>query len=503
MKKFRLSLKIILIFAFMTVFIFHTSICAEGNDNAYRLKELSMFKGVGEYEDGTVEFDLDRAPTRVEALVMLIRSLGKETKALACKKTHPFTDVPAWADGYVSYAYENRLTSGITDTLFGADDPVSVEMYLTFTLRALGYSDGENGDFKWNSPWALAASRGIMPPGMNIEGFKRSDVVNVACSAFFAYCKGGQTSLFRRLVTEGAFTQDQFDSAFANYNDFDNLSDEYKILTCLSFHKDMVYQSNSGNYKFNYIIDIAKKGDAIKASVLVGNGRALYGEDGLIIRSFYDTDLYLIETDAESFYRGSIMKAKHMLEDGLRLEDYFSDRAIAARDLFDSGMVDVGKAVVNDKLSTYGLEYKKMTYEEARKQLFLDDRYFELCTLEAEPCAVVSRLLGGVPHGPYGDLYLVYKPGSEMGEGEIVTLPLPIWDPTGWGRPVVAKEEDMAISEDGLTLKYTFHLYGKLKENSYEHASCDVYNYTVDLVTGEVDLKMSEDTNFDMVYNGY
>ena len=33
---------------------------------------------------------------------MLIRALGEEPQAKAAGKTHPFTDVPAWADGYVS-----------------------------------------------------------------------------------------------------------------------------------------------------------------------------------------------------------------------------------------------------------------------------------------------------------------------------------------------------------------------------------------------------------------
>ena len=71
---------------------------------AAQLKELDLFLGVGVLEDGSTDFDLDRAPSRVEAVTMLVRSLGKGVQAELQPKTHPFTDVPAWADGYVSYA---------------------------------------------------------------------------------------------------------------------------------------------------------------------------------------------------------------------------------------------------------------------------------------------------------------------------------------------------------------------------------------------------------------
>lgn len=66
------------------------------------LKQLGLFQGVSD-----TDFDLGRTPNRTEALVMLIRFLGKEAEALEGRWTHPFTDVPAWADSYVGYAYEH------------------------------------------------------------------------------------------------------------------------------------------------------------------------------------------------------------------------------------------------------------------------------------------------------------------------------------------------------------------------------------------------------------
>jgi hypothetical protein len=54
------------------------------------LKELGLFKGVSK-----TTFDLNREPSRAEALVMLIRVLGKENEALNGSWSHPFTDVPS------------------------------------------------------------------------------------------------------------------------------------------------------------------------------------------------------------------------------------------------------------------------------------------------------------------------------------------------------------------------------------------------------------------------
>ena len=93
------------------------------------LKVLGLFKGVSE-----TDFALDRAPTRLEAVTMLIRMLGKEKEALTGSWHHPFTDVPSWADSYVGYAYEKGLTNGVSANSFGTGDASSA-MYLTFVLR--------------------------------------------------------------------------------------------------------------------------------------------------------------------------------------------------------------------------------------------------------------------------------------------------------------------------------------------------------------------------------
>jgi hypothetical protein len=173
---------------------------------AEKLKALGLFQGVGTNQDGSTNFDLARKPSRTEALVMLIRLLGKDNEATSGSWAHPFTDVPKWADNYVGYAYGNKLTNGISATEFGTGT-ASYQMYLTFVLRALGYSDKGGLDFTWDMPDDLALSIGIMAQGIHHENFLRADVVLVSEAALNAMLKDDSNTLLDKLIEDGAVTQ--------------------------------------------------------------------------------------------------------------------------------------------------------------------------------------------------------------------------------------------------------------------------------------------------------
>ena len=178
----------------------------EAEAQASALKQLGLFKGVSD-----TNFDLNRVPTRTEALVMLIRVLGKESEALNGNFVHPFADVPSWADKYVGYAYEKGLTKGVSATQFGAGN-ASSGMYLTFVLRALGYDDSV-GDFSWDAPDALAKSAGILPSGVDTTNFLRADVALVSWAALEADLKDGSQTLAEKLISAGSFTADDYAAA--------------------------------------------------------------------------------------------------------------------------------------------------------------------------------------------------------------------------------------------------------------------------------------------------
>ena len=63
---------------------------------ANSLYGLGLFKGTG-----NGNYELDKQPSRIEAVIMLIRLTGKEENALSRYWKHPFKDVPEWATKYV------------------------------------------------------------------------------------------------------------------------------------------------------------------------------------------------------------------------------------------------------------------------------------------------------------------------------------------------------------------------------------------------------------------
>ena len=118
----------------------------EANEAAEALYDLGLFKGTGTNPDGTPIFDLDKTPTRNQAVIMLVRLLGKEEDALAGEWELPFTDVAkgSTAYPYIGYAYANGLTSGTTTTTYSGTAPIKANQYITFVLRALGYESGKD-----------------------------------------------------------------------------------------------------------------------------------------------------------------------------------------------------------------------------------------------------------------------------------------------------------------------------------------------------------------------
>ncbi len=185
---------------------------ADVESKAAALKQLGLFQGVSE-----TDFALNRAPTRVEAMVMLIRILGKGAEASNLGGKHPFTDVPTWADKYIGYAYEQGLTKGTSATTFG-EGAANANMYLTFMLRALGYDD-TIGDFTYNAPELLARVVGILPDSVDTANFLRADVVLVSWAALEANVKGGSQSLAEKLISEKAFTVDTYAKAVQTVNE--------------------------------------------------------------------------------------------------------------------------------------------------------------------------------------------------------------------------------------------------------------------------------------------
>ena len=186
------------------------------SEAAQTLYELGLFRGTGTNDDGTPVFALEQTPTRNQAVIMLVRLLGKEQEALNGSWTLPFTDVPAGSTAwpYIGYAYANGLTNGTTATTYSGTNPIRANQYITFVLRAMGYVSGE--DFEVGTAWELSDALGITKGrynAANTADFIRADVASISANALSASLKGGEQALADKLMAEDVFTQEQYDSA--------------------------------------------------------------------------------------------------------------------------------------------------------------------------------------------------------------------------------------------------------------------------------------------------
>lgn len=166
---------------------------------AQELNALGLFAGVGTLPDGTPDFALGDRMNRMQAVTMLVRLLGREQAALDEKNPHPFSDVAAWADPYVGYAYANGLTLGQGGDRFGGSDTVNAQQFSTFVLRALGYSS--ETDFRYAEAVTFAAEAGL---AVEQGDFDRGSAAALSRSALNAALAAEDRTLAAALVERGA-----------------------------------------------------------------------------------------------------------------------------------------------------------------------------------------------------------------------------------------------------------------------------------------------------------
>lgn len=194
---------------------FVTSDAVDYNAMAAALKTLHLFKGsFTGYGEG---FDLEVAPTRLQALIMFIRVLGEEEQAMAWSGTTPFTDIAKGSDAekYVGYAYEMGYTNGYTATTFKPGNPVNVHQYTEFVLRAMGYSSVSNTNLA--DTLVRAEEAGVLTSGetafLQGQKFLRADLVYISYYALDSYLPDSRDTLGDLLMDKDVFTKREWRDA--------------------------------------------------------------------------------------------------------------------------------------------------------------------------------------------------------------------------------------------------------------------------------------------------
>lgn len=186
------------------------------NQLAGALKTMGLFRGSDTgYGAG---YDLEKAPTRIQGLILFLRLIGEEEAALSSTSPCPFVDLPAWCRPYGAYAYEKGYTKGISATEFGPNLELRSTEYVTFLLRALGYYDsGESSDFTWDSALTFGLQLGLLTPRehkmLTEEPFLRAQTAYLSYYALDAKLKTGGESLYTHLTANGTLDPAVCDAA--------------------------------------------------------------------------------------------------------------------------------------------------------------------------------------------------------------------------------------------------------------------------------------------------
>lgn len=187
------------------------------NAMAEALKTLHLFRGsFTGYGQG---FDLEKAPTRLQALMMFIRVLGEEEQALAWTGTTPFKDLEkgSQAEKYVGYAYEQGYTNGYSATAFQPAGAVNAYQYTEFVLRAMGHSSAANTNL--SDTFVRAQEAGLLTAGeaamLQRDPFLRAELVYISYYALDAAVAGTGMTLGSTLEAKGVFTDWELRSAQA------------------------------------------------------------------------------------------------------------------------------------------------------------------------------------------------------------------------------------------------------------------------------------------------
>ena len=154
---------------------------------------------------------------------MLVRLLGAEAEAEELDYSAPFTDLDDWQKPYVQYLYDNGLTTGATATTFEPEDTCSAQMYTTFLLRALGYSDAAGGDFTYTGAVDFGKSIGLVDyANCNETNFLRDHVAAMSLTALNTAVKDdADTKLLEKLVEDGAVAASAADEMLAFFDNYD------------------------------------------------------------------------------------------------------------------------------------------------------------------------------------------------------------------------------------------------------------------------------------------
>ena len=335
---------------------------------AQELKTLGLFQGTN------AGFDLDRAPTRAEASVMLVRLLGAENEAktqyAAGTVSHPFTDVPDWASPYIAWLYSNNLAKGVSDTAFGATGQCTSKMYCTFILRALGYNDAE-GDFSFDESEDLAEYLGVFDSDMGQNTFLRDQAVAISYRALAVSLNGTDTLLLEKLISDGAVSQTAASSLLTkakNYAAYVNAYEKSNSVAAISTTTNESLTVKNTKASGSYTDNVRSTYKGISGVNDLQMEYTRNENDGTDNVTYYEWI-----KDGYYYYKDDTMKTKTELDDSLMESLFSSGPSPLMPALYDLKSVTVSQGYPGTQfVLTYADDYDYFGYLNSTRRMGFD-----------------------------------------------------------------------------------------------------------------------------------
>ena len=234
---------------------------------------IGMFEG---YEDGS--FGPENVVTRAEMAVIICTMLyGAGVNVNQFAETNVFTDVPAWAQGYVNLCSSLGIVAGVGDGKFDPNATVTTAQAVLMLCRALGYFQSA-ADF--GSDWMLAAT--AKGTALGLYG-------DLKLTANAGLTRDNVAELVFNALTKAVPVQyNELLGVYYNENQGITYSLEFNYLETLGYKNfDLVYRTGDrGDYgrpattwgTGSYISDKTTTGTGNKNSNLTDDGGLLPGQ---------------------------------------------------------------------------------------------------------------------------------------------------------------------------------------------------------------------------------
>ena len=318
--------------------------------------------------DDKGNFNPDQKVTRGEMAVVMANLLNLKVKDFVNAKT-PFTDVPAWANGYVAACYADGITAGISATEFGFNYEVTTAQAALMMMKALGYFQNAK-DF--GSDWQVATVK----QGSKIDLFNgvaagastamtRNDVAQIALNTLEATMV--ETDGTNTTITAGDITINTGDT---KYVEVEKAGSAYTKISGETYSSTAKYTVQLGEQLFDGKLEKTTLPDSFKrpgTTWKYENKKVAFGSESALVTYTAETKATAVKSDLEDYTYASGLKASVNSDTGASVASYNDVAALTA----DGSIVEVyAKDSTITNVVVIKTDYAKVTAVNDTKKTF-------------------------------------------------------------------------------------------------------------------------------------